>query len=122
VGRPADRVAAAGDEEVLVTVQASNLSFDALPGETVYAAAERNGYAWPTICGGKADCTRCFMEVLEGGENLGPMGRAELAALQERRWRGEERPWERLACCATVHGAVTVRRRSVRRRTQGEVA
>jgi ferredoxin len=106
----------------LVTVKASNLCFSAEPGETVFEAAGRHGYAWPTICGGKADCTRCFMEVLDGAENLSPMGPAEREALDRCRWRGEERPWERLACCARVLGSVTVRRRSVRPRERGEVA
>jgi len=106
----------------LVTVEASNLRFSVEPGETVFEAAQRHGYAWPTICGGRADCTRCFMEVLDGAENLSPMGPAERAALDRCRWRGEERPWERLACCARVLGAVTVRRRSVRPRERGDVA
>ena len=100
--------------DALVTVVASDVDFTARLGETVFEAARRHGFSWPTVCGGRADCTRCFMEVLEGGENLGPMGRDERAALEERRWRGAPRDWERLACRATVHGAVTVRRRSVR--------
>lgn len=104
------------DPEPLVTVRVSEVRFTAHVGETVFAAAGRHGYAWPTVCGGKADCTRCVMEVLEGEENLGPMDRDERAALEEMRWRGEPRSWERLACRATVLGPVTVRRRSVRRR------
>lgn len=108
--------------ESVVTVRASNVSFPAAPGETVFEAAERHGFRWPSICGGKADCTRCFMEVIDGAEHLSPMGPAEREALERVRWRGEVHPEERLACCTSVSGDVTVRRRSVRLREQGEVA
>lgn len=120
--RPGAQASGQERAQLQVTVEASNLCFTAEPGETVFDAAGRHGYDWPTICGGKADCSRCFMEVLDGAENLSPMGTAEREALDRCRWRGEERPWERLACCARVLGAVTVRRRSVRRRDRGDVA
>lgn len=105
-----------------VTVQASNVSFTAKPGETVFAAAARHGYVWPSICGGKADCTRCLMEVVDGVERLSPMEAAEREALQRVRRLDTVCSDRRLACCAGVLGNVTVRRRSVRRRGEGEVA
>ena len=55
-------------------------------------------------CDGIALCGFCRVQIIEGLENLSPMGEEEekiLASVHA----GED---ERLACCATIHGSVTL--------------
>jgi ferredoxin, 2Fe-2S len=47
-----------------VSVQPGNICFAAESGETLMAAAQRNGIRWPTVCGGFAQCGVCHVEVL----------------------------------------------------------
>ena len=73
-------------------------------------------YYWPTTCDGQGICTSCASQVLQGGENLSPMGRGERrtlegelgeAAVPSGRWR--------LACQARLlEGDVEVLKRGVR--------
>lgn len=110
-------VEAGSTPEHRITVLGSNVAFAVRRGETVFEAAARNGFIWPTVCGGRADCTRCSMVVLEGAENLSPMTELEREALDRARWaEGEANPDERLACCTELTGSVVVHRRSVRLR------
>jgi 2Fe-2S ferredoxin len=104
-----------------VHVLPAGLSFTVPAGWTIFEAARDQGYSWPSICGGAADCTRCFLEVVEGLDRFSPMEEDERMALDRVRWRGSPRPAERLACRARVSGDVVVRRRSVRRREQHNV-
>lgn len=101
-----------------VHVLPAGLSFIVQAGQTIYEAALDQGISWPSICGGAADCTRCFLEIVEGGDRFSPMEVDERAALERVRWRGNPRQVERLACRARVCGDVVVRRRSVRRPEQ----
>lgn len=106
-----------------INVRGSNVEFTVEPGETVFEAAARHGYIWPTVCGGRADCTRCCMVVLEGAEYLTPMGTAERQTLERLRWAdGIVNPDERLACQTELTGDVVVHRRSIRRRAASGVA
>lgn len=57
-------------------------------------------------CGGQARCSTCRVMVLEGAENLGPRT-SEEAELIAAKGFGDE---IRLACQATVHGDVKIRR------------
>ena len=45
------------------------------------ASAIRNGYSWPTICGGQGTCKTCVFSTLEGGSNLARIGSWEEQAL-----------------------------------------
>lgn len=101
-----------------VRVLPSGVEFRAREGQTVLDAADEQGVIWPTICHGNAECTRCFFEIVEGGDHLSPMEAREEQALESIRWRGQARPPERLGCCAQVKGDVVVRRRSVRKREE----
>jgi 2Fe-2S ferredoxin len=101
-----------------VHVLPAGLSFAVRKNLTVYEAARDQGYSWPSICDGAADCTRCVLEIVEGADRFSPMEEDERAALDRVRWRGSPRPAERLACRARVSGDVVVRRRSVRRLEQ----
>lgn len=93
-------------------MEPAGFEFEATDGETVMAAARAIGYYWPTTCGGEARCTTCASEVIAGGDNLSPMGRAETRAFEEN--RGRVPAGLRLACQARVLGDVTVRKPGVR--------
>lgn len=57
-----------------------------------------------TVCGGRAQCGRCLIRILEGAENLNPRGEEEklrLAALEA----GEDM---RLACQSYARGDVSI--------------
>jgi len=98
-----------------VTVQPSGITLVATAGEPVMMAANRAGYAWPTICGGHGECHACFVTVLDGAENLSPVlpyeaeGVAQIASAAQP--GGQQ---VRLACQARVHGDVVVFKRGVR--------
>ena len=96
-----------------VSVQPRAFSFEAAAGETVMAAARRNGYYWPTTCGGNAECTTCACTLLSAADTLAPMGRAERAALVEGRGRAVLETPTRLACQALVLADVELRKPGV---------
>ena len=79
------------------------------------AAAQRQGYCWPNLCGGKAACSLCYIQVREGLEVLSPPTPREREAL--RLLRGvevDQNPEIRLACQASIFGPVTIFKRGVR--------
>jgi 2Fe-2S ferredoxin len=45
------------------------------------AAAERSGYAWPTLCHGQAQCTACWIEA-EDPEAFEPPAALEVEGLR----------------------------------------
>ena len=94
-----------------VRVEPDGFLIDVDPGETLIEAAWRLGYVWPTTCYGKAECTRCHVEVIAGAEHLSPVGDEEAATLE---FLGGRRPNVRLACRLRVDGPVVVRKRGVR--------
>jgi ferredoxin, 2Fe-2S len=98
-----------------VVVQPGGFTVMAKHGEPLLVAANREGYFWPTACGGEAICTRCFMEVPEEQEAaFSPMLEREREGLEKVRWAAGPRPGERLACQAQVLADAEVRKRFVR--------
>lgn len=96
-----------------VTVQPSGIRLEPGPGETVFRAAARQGYRWPTVCGGLGTCRTCLMVVEDGRENCSPIEDLEaegLDALKEPR-----DGVRRLACQTRVSGDVVVTKRGVKR-------
>jgi len=99
-----------------ITVQPEGFVIRGLSGATIMEAARALDYYWPTTCDGQGICTSCASQVLQGGENLSPMGRGERrtlegelgeAAVPSGRWR--------LACQARLlEGDVEVLKRGVR--------
>jgi ferredoxin, 2Fe-2S len=81
-------------------------------GETVFAAADRLGYRWPTLCGGNGTCRVCAVEVRTGAEFLSSMSTAETEAVRHLSRNGS---LMRLACQLRIHGPVTLRKFGVRR-------
>jgi ferredoxin len=95
-----------------VTVHPSGIRLEPRVGETVFLAAAREGYRWPTVCGGLGTCRTCLMVVDEGRENCSPIDDLEaegLDALKEPR-----DGVRRLACQTRVSGDVTVTKRGVK--------
>ncbi|MFC8194026.1 2Fe-2S iron-sulfur cluster-binding protein [Streptomyces sp. NPDC060006] len=106
------------DEQVThrVAVRPSDVELDVLDGEDLFTAAQRLGYRWPTVCGGKGTCRTCFVQVEQGAENCSPVDPLEREGIESLR-----RPVDgltRLACRLRVEGPVTVTKRGVRRRVQ----
>lgn len=98
-----------------ILVEPAGISFETDPGETVFAAAARHGYKWPTVCGGVGSCRTCLMTVLEGEEDCSPIEAWEAEGLDEigaaaKRSGGPVR----LACQTRIRGPVRVRKPGVR--------
>ena len=97
-----------------VSVQPSGISFEVEPDETIFAAAWRNGFSWPTICNGQGTCRACVLTVVDGGEHLSavqPWEREGLDAVTVG-MRGDPSSY-RLACQTKIDGDVVVHKAGV---------
>jgi 2Fe-2S ferredoxin len=84
-------------------------------GESLMAAAQRQGYFWPTRCRGQALCTACLFEVVSGDENFSLREPLEQSALDSLSAFQTRRAGQlRLACQARPLTSVTVFKRGVR--------
>ena len=99
-----------------VRVEPDGLEFCAPAGLTLMAAAEAAGLRWPTVCGGRAECTTCYVRVLDRVGVLDGAEPEEFEALWVllRRHPGARLGTIRLACQAVVRDDVTVFKRGVR--------
>src|SRR3990172_5563032 len=89
-----------------LTIRPLNVEIEAPEGATIMAAAQAQGYYWPTTCGGEGRCTTCACLVIAGLERLSPRGRSEERVLaSERGPKVLEQPG-RLPCKARVYGVV----------------
>lgn len=99
----------------MIHVEPTGVSFEAKENETIMAAAIRNGYTWPTICGGQGTCKTCVFLTLDGQHNLVEVEPWEEQALDSiidtlpNRGQGF-----RLACQAKATGDVKLRKIGVR--------
>lgn len=96
-----------------ITVEPSGVSFEVAPGETVFAAATRHGYRWPTVCGGMGTCRTCIMTILEGERSCSPIEAWEAEGLEEVGAAGAG-PQQRMACQTRLSGPVRARKPGVR--------
>lgn len=99
-----------------ISIQPGDITFDVAEGETVIAAAWRNHYYWPTICGGRGECTACHLFIEDGSDNAVPPEPTELAMLEGVRARTRSDLPVRLACQLRTTGPMTVKKKAVRRR------
>lgn len=84
-------------------------------GETLLAAAWREGYRWPSTCEGQGRCHLCFVDVIEGSESLDEPSAWELEGLAALALAYPDRgSGLRLACQLRPHGAVVISKRGVR--------
>lgn len=114
-----------------VRVEPADVTLDVYQDETVIQAAWRQGYYWPTICQGKAECGQCFMEILVGAENVSPRTTEEHATIVDVFGRTDQateafgmaprpRPYAdridelRLACRVRLTGDAIVKKRGLR--------
>lgn len=96
-------------------MEPSGVSFDVEPGETVFAAAGRHGYRWPTVCGGVGTCRTCIMTVMEGEESCSPVEPWEAEGLEEIGAAGRGSGGVvRMACQTKLSGPVRARKPGVR--------
>lgn len=87
-----------------ILVQPRGIAIEAKKGTTIMAAAQAQGYYWPTTCAGEGRCSTCATAVLGGAENLSSMGRSEERTLvAELGPRSIERGL-RLACQVRLEG------------------
>ena len=98
-----------------IRIQPLDRVVEAEEGETIMAAAWRDGLYWPTTCGGEGICTSCACTIEEGADNLDPLGRSERKTPSEERGEAALRDGKlRLACQARVRGDVVVSKPGVR--------
>jgi ferredoxin, 2Fe-2S len=95
-----------------VRVEPAGIDIEVRPGETLFDAAWREGYEWPTVCMGQMLCTACHVIVCRGAENTLPIvQKDEHSAIRRvsRRLYAGQIDGVRLACQLEVRGPVTVR-------------
>ena len=100
----------------VVRVEPIGVTFRLAEGETLIQAAWREGYYWPTVCGGRAECTACHVLIKAGEGNAVTADSCEtamIAPVAERMGPGAP---VRLACRLRVSGPVTVYKRAVRKK------
>jgi adenylate cyclase len=105
-----------------ITVRPGGNVFEAGPDESIMAAAQRNGFRWPTVCGGKATCRTCVFTVNEGAEHLSEPNKLEAEAMKLLRRPRAAAATEivRLACQARTTGDLTVTKPGVRPNPRGQ--
>jgi 2Fe-2S ferredoxin len=97
-----------------VTIEPSGIEVEVAEGDTLMQSARDQGLYWPTACDMQCRCATCFILVIEGADNLSPMGRAEEEALLNQRGRKALDEPVRLACQTQVLGDVRCKKIGVR--------
>ena len=98
-----------------VEVRPSGIVFGVRDGETIIEAAWREGYHWPTVCGGHGSCRACVLQMTEGASAFSPVSRWEREGLDAvtPTLPGDAASF-RLACQATISDDVVVHKVGVR--------
>jgi ferredoxin, 2Fe-2S len=107
---PGAALTAAGS---IVRVEPLGIDLEVGERETVMEAAERAGYRWPTTCYGDGTCSVCWMEILQGEDNLSAMEAAEEEGLANFSGRRFIKAPVRLACQVTCRGDAVVKKKGV---------
>ncbi len=99
-----------------VRIEPIGAMIDVREGETLIAAAWREGYRWPSTCEGMGRCHLCFVEVIEGADFLNPPSGWEREGLEELKHAYPDRRANtvRLACQIRPAGPALVFKRGVR--------
>lgn len=93
--------AVAKSDSHIARVEPAGIEIEVHHGETLFVAACRQGYRWPTICMGQGLCTHCHVRILRGESAVSPLdsereGRAIRRIAQ--RLYGNDAKGLRLAC------------------------
>jgi ferredoxin len=99
-------------EAIWADVEPAGVRIKILPGESVMEAAVRQGFRWPTLCGGNAECGACVSRVIGGQEGLPRIETTEAQMLARLPRRSEH--VMRLACQLRPSAAVTLYKAGVR--------
>ncbi len=100
-----------------IEVEPSRVVFDIHADETIIQAAWRNGFTWPTICGGAGTCKICVFQILAGGDHLSPIEQWESAGLRSIADSSPNNGQDsRLACQARAIGDIRLRKIGVRKK------
>jgi len=75
------------------------------PAISILVLLQRAAVPIHTVCGGRAQCGRCLVQVLEGAERMNRPGAAEVIRLKA----PEVGPDYRLACQSYIRGDVRIR-------------
>jgi ferredoxin len=97
-------------------VEPAGIEVKVRPRETLFDAAWREGYRWPTLCYGQMKCTFCHVRVLEGENQLSPAEPGErvmITRVSNRLYDADTRSI-RLACQLHVAGDIVVEQRAFR--------
>jgi 2Fe-2S ferredoxin len=98
-----------------ITIRPLGIVVEARSQDTIMAAAQAQGYYWPSTCGGHGRCTTCALTVVRGRDSLSEMGRSERRAIEAELGAVALARGTRLACQARVLGDVVVLKAGVRR-------
>ena len=74
------------------------------PAISILNLLQRNGIPIQTICGGRAQCGRCVIRIIEGGERMNKSNQREIIRLQALN-AGEDM---RLACQSYARGDIEI--------------
>ena len=85
-----------------VRVDPSGVAIEVGSDENLLEAATRQGFSWPSVCHGLAECGACFVAVQEGVENLSPCTADEIERLSTMPQRLQNT--RRLACRVLITG------------------
>lgn len=95
-----------------VRVEPAGVVIEVMDGETLFDAAYREGYDWPTVCAGQGTCSRCHVRILQGAEQVTPVvaSEPEQRVIKRVAQRNYENKTEgiRLACQIEFAADVTV--------------
>lgn len=98
-------------EPHLVRVEPVGLEIRVYAGETIFDAAYREGYDWPTVCAGQGTCTHCHIRILSGADSVSPIcSVTEKSSIKRtaQRLYGRCEDGLRMACQVELEGDVTV--------------
>ncbi|MFP4267625.1 MAG: 2Fe-2S iron-sulfur cluster-binding protein [Spirochaetaceae bacterium] len=90
----------------IIVVGKENRTVETSPAVSILNSLLRKGVRISHLCGGKALCGTCRVQILDGRKYLSPMGEAERVRLTERGPLPED---VRLACQTYTWGTVTLR-------------
>jgi ferredoxin len=88
----------------MIRIKGREEAIPSSPAISILNLLQRNGIAIQTICGGRAQCGRCVIRVIEGAENMNRKNQRELIRLQALN-AGEEM---RLACQSYTRGDIQI--------------
>jgi 2Fe-2S ferredoxin len=89
-----------------VQILPDGVSVEVKAGTSLLATASAGGVELMHSCGGIGACTSCRVQIISGGDQLSPIGRAEREQLQE----SSILETHRLACQTMVYGNVVLER------------